>query len=176
MLTLNAVLINEQTASAAPTGTVQIDGTALYVQQVGPATAPTLVLIHGLGSSTHVWDAVAPTLAKSHHVVLVDLLGHGRSAKPVGDQYSIANQARLAGDVLVKLGVTHAVVVGPSTGGSVATALAEQRTDSILRKAASSAFSRPGFKISQQMIEDVHGMTYQALTATSRASDDFIKQ
>ena len=57
------------------------------------------------------------------------LLGHGRSAKPTGAGYQIADQGRRVGEALDRLGVRSAVVVGHSTGGSVATALAEQRGD-----------------------------------------------
>ena len=58
----------------------------------------------------------------------VDLLGHGRSAKPA-DGYGIAEQARRVGAVLDQLGVRRATLVGHSTGGMVATSLAEQRPD-----------------------------------------------
>ncbi len=217
-LAVNTGVTDAETAPAASTDTIAVDGTALYVRQDGPPAAPAVVLIHGLGSSTAAWDAITPALARSYRVIRVDLLGHGRSAKPAGDAYSIPNQARLVGDVLTSLGVTHAVVVGHSTGGYVATALAEQhpslvtalglidtgpsmsafissgstgnllttavvgqliwrlRTDAILRKAASSAFSRPGFEIPQRMIDDLNGMTYHALTATSRGSDEFLSE
>ena len=218
LLMVNTILIDTQTGSAARTGTIPVDGTALYVRQDGAASAPAVVLIHGLGSSTAAWDAVTPALARSHRVIRIDLLGHGRSAKPGGDRYSTLDQARIVGDVLAELGVRRAVVVGHSTGGYVAVALAEQhpslvtalglidtgprmsdftssgptgnllttsvvgeliwrlRTDGILRKAASSAFSRPGFEIPQQMIDDLNGMTYHALTATSRGSDGFLEE
>ena len=217
-LAVNTVMTDAETAPAASTGTIPGGGTALYVWQDGPPAAPAVVLIHGLGSSTSAWDAITPVLARSYRVIRVDLLGHGRSAKPAGDAYSIPHQARLVGDVLTSLGVTHAVVVGHSTGGYVATALAEQhpslvtalglidtgpsmsdftssgptgnlltttvvgqliwrlRTDAILRKAASSAFSRPGFEIPQQMIDDLNGMTYHALTTTSRGSGEFLSE
>jgi pimeloyl-ACP methyl ester carboxylesterase len=65
---------------------------------------------------------------RDQHVVRVDLLGHGGSAKPAGG-YSIAEQARRVGAVLDQLGVRRATIVGHSTGGSVATSLAEQRRD-----------------------------------------------
>jgi len=63
-------------------------------------------------------------------VVRVDLLGHGGSAKPAGG-YGITDQARRVGAVLDQLGVHRATLVGYSTGGMVATALAEQRRDLI---------------------------------------------
>nr|CTQ91287.1 Alpha/beta hydrolase fold [Kibdelosporangium sp. MJ126-NF4] len=86
-----------------------------------------MVLVHGLAGSTAWWDPVLPAL-RDLHVVRVDLLGHGRSAKPA-DGYGIGEQARRVGAVLDQLGVRRASVVGHSTGGAVATSLAEQRRD-----------------------------------------------
>ncbi|MDA2807726.1 alpha/beta fold hydrolase [Nocardiopsis sp. LSu2-4] len=99
------------------------------MRQDGPRDAPALVLIHGLAGSARWWDPLVPRLAGSHRVIRVDLLGHGRSAKPTGGGYSVPEQARRVGEVLDRLGVEEAVVVGHSTGGSVATALAERRGD-----------------------------------------------
>jgi pimeloyl-ACP methyl ester carboxylesterase len=48
------------------------------------------------------------------------------------------------------------------------------RTDSIIRKGLSTAFSRPGYEIPQELVEDVRGMTYHSLTAASQASDDYL--
>jgi pimeloyl-ACP methyl ester carboxylesterase len=100
-----------------------------FVSQDGPRDAPALVLIHGLGGSTRWWDPVVPLLAGSYHVIRIDLLGHGRSAEPQGGGYAIPRQAHRIGHALDRLGVTHAVLVGHSTGGYVATALAEERGD-----------------------------------------------
>jgi pimeloyl-ACP methyl ester carboxylesterase len=59
-------------------------------------------------------------------VIRVDLAGHGRSSSPA-DGYDIATQARRAGAVLDRLGAGQVMAIGHSTGGCVATALAEQR-------------------------------------------------
>lgn len=101
----------------------------IHVRRDGPRDAPPLLLIHGSASSAHSWDALVPLLTGAHHVVRVDLLGHGRSAKPAGADYGIPAQARRIAAVLDHLGVGPAVVAGHSTGGSSATALAEERPD-----------------------------------------------
>ncbi|MEV5545948.1 alpha/beta fold hydrolase [Streptomyces sp. NPDC052309] len=101
----------------------------LHVAQDGLAGAPALVLIHGFAASGRFWDPLVPALADSRRVIRVDLLGHGRSAKPAGADYRIPEQGRRVGEVLDRLGVRHAVVAGHSTGGSVATALTERRPD-----------------------------------------------
>jgi pimeloyl-ACP methyl ester carboxylesterase len=106
---------------------VRLAGGDIHVVQSGPPSAPAVVLLHGTAGSTAWWDPVMPAL-RDRHVVRVDLLGHGRSAKPAGG-YRVAEQARRVGAVLDHLGVRRATVVGHSTGGMVATSLAEQRRD-----------------------------------------------
>jgi pimeloyl-ACP methyl ester carboxylesterase len=73
---------------------------------------------------------VVPTLAGAYRVIRVDLLGHGRSASPA-DGYDIPTQARRVGAALDRLGAGRVTVIGHSTGGTVATALAEQRLDKV---------------------------------------------
>ncbi|WP_081937824.1 alpha/beta fold hydrolase [Streptosporangium roseum] len=125
----NAAMVEWEDADATGNSTLPLDGGNIYVSQDGPLDAPALVLIHGLGSSTRWWDRVVPMLATSYRVIRIDLLGHGRSAKPAGGGYAIPQQGRRVGQALDRLGVKHAIVVGHSTGGYVATALAEQRGD-----------------------------------------------
>jgi pimeloyl-ACP methyl ester carboxylesterase len=127
LLACNTVSVRAETAEASGEQIVRLPGGDIHVVQDGPPGAPTVVLLHGLGGSTAWWDPVLPAL-RDLHVVRVDLLGHGRSAKPA-DGYGIAEQARRVGAVLDRLGVRRATVVGHSTGGAVATSLAEQRHD-----------------------------------------------
>ncbi|MFD0312864.1 alpha/beta fold hydrolase [Streptomyces flavalbus] len=108
---------------------LSLDDGDIHVCQDGPRDAPALLLIHGSASSTRSWNPLVPLLSGSHRVIRIDLLGHGRSAKPTDRGYALPDQARRAGAVLDRLGVERAVVVGHSSGGAVATALAEQRAD-----------------------------------------------
>jgi pimeloyl-ACP methyl ester carboxylesterase len=96
------------------------------VREDGPADAPALVLLHGFACSIRWWDGVVPSLAREHHVIRFDLLGHGGSEKPKHG-YGMESQARRVAQALDRLGVRRATVVGHSMGGSVATALADER-------------------------------------------------
>lgn len=116
-------------AEATVEETMPLDDGAIYVRQDGPPDAATLLLIHGTGSSTHTWDPMAALLTPSHRVIRIDLLGHGRSDKPADGDYEIPAQARRVAGALDRLGVEHVIVVGHSSGGITATALAEQRPD-----------------------------------------------
>ena len=125
LLAGNTVSVRMETTEASGEQIVRLPGGDIHVVRDGPPGAPTVVLLHGLAGSTAWWDPVLPAL-RDLYVVRMDLLGHGGSAKPAAG-YGIAEHARRVGAVLDQLGVRRATVVGHSTGGAVATSLAEQR-------------------------------------------------
>lgn len=197
-------------AGDGETSTLPLDDGDIYVRQDGPRDAPALLLIHGSASSTRSWDSMVPLLTGSHRVIRIDLLGHGRSAKPADRSYALPDQGRRVGVALDRLGVEHAIVAGHSSGGAVATALAEQRpdlvtalvlvntgpsldafipqesaamepsrwppTDEQLHQFASTAFSRAGYRIPQELLDEVRAMTYHSLTATMQATVAYLQQ
>ena len=109
---------------------VRLDDGDMHVVEDGKPDAPAVLLIHGTAGSMAWWDPVVPRLADAYRVIRVDLLGHGRSASPT-DGYDIPTQARRVGSALDRIGAGRVAVIGHSTGGTVATALAEQRPDAV---------------------------------------------
>ncbi|WP_139416869.1 alpha/beta fold hydrolase [Agromyces laixinhei] len=103
----------------------------LHVIQDGSPDAPALVLVHGTGASGRSWDALVPRLAGVHRVIRPDLLGHGCSPVPASGDYGITDQAWWLARTLDHIGIEQAVLIGHSTGGAVATALAELRPEII---------------------------------------------
>jgi NAD(P)-dependent dehydrogenase (short-subunit alcohol dehydrogenase family)/pimeloyl-ACP methyl ester carboxylesterase len=61
---------------------VRTGGVELCVAELGDASGPTVVLVHGYPDSKEVWSEVATRLADRFHVVLYDVRGHGRSTAP----------------------------------------------------------------------------------------------
>ncbi|MCX4824298.1 SDR family oxidoreductase [Streptomyces sp. NBC_01142] len=61
---------------------VRTGGIELCVAELGDATQPTVLLVHGYPDSKEVWSEVAERLATRFHVVLYDVRGHGRSTAP----------------------------------------------------------------------------------------------
>ena len=108
---------------------LSLDDGEIHIRSEGPHEARALVLIHGTAASLRSWDPMVPLLTGSHRVVRIDLLGCGRSAAPDGASYAIEDQARRVGEALDRLDVRSAVLVGHSSGGVVATAVAEQRPE-----------------------------------------------
>jgi pimeloyl-ACP methyl ester carboxylesterase len=97
-----------------------------YLEAGADSGGPVVVLLHGLASSSRTWADAMPLLGRRAHVVAPDLLGHGRSAKPRGGDYSLGAYAAGLRDLLVALGLDRATIVGHSFGGGVAMQFAYQ--------------------------------------------------
>ena len=91
-------------------------------------TGQAILLIHGLAGSSRTWRDTMPLLARRHTVLAPDLLGHGESAKPLGD-YSLGAYASGLRDLLGVLGIARVTVVGQSLGGGIAMQLAYQHPE-----------------------------------------------
>ncbi|NND75791.1 MAG: alpha/beta fold hydrolase [Ilumatobacter sp.] len=109
----------------APLRHVSIHGHDVRYRRVGEGNGEAVLLIHGLAGSSKTWDAVMPALGESHDVIAPDLLGHGESAKPLGD-YSLGAFASGLRDFLAVLDVPSVTIVGHSFGGGVAMQLGYQ--------------------------------------------------
>ena len=111
---------------------VVVDGRAVsFLERAGPG--PTVLLLHGFGTSKDAWVAFAGALPDSFRVLAPDLAGHGGSARDSSVAY---DAPRLAAEVAAWLdavapggprtgGAAH--VAGNSLGGEVAALLALDR-------------------------------------------------
>jgi len=96
---------------------VRVNDIELNYETVGQGQS--VLLIHGLGSSARDWELQIPDFANHYQVTAIDLRGHGHSDKPPGP-YSIPLFARDAAELLKKLNLASAHVIGISLGGMVA--------------------------------------------------------
>jgi pimeloyl-ACP methyl ester carboxylesterase len=92
------------------------------------ADRPAILLIHGMAGSSRTWREVMPELARDYTVLAPDLIGHGESAKPMGD-YSLGAFASGLRDLLAVLDLGPVTVIGQSLGGGVAMQLAYQHPE-----------------------------------------------
>ena len=91
------------------------DGTAYEIS--GPEDAPCVVLIHGLGLSSRLWDAHLAAF-KGYRVLRFDLFGHGDSA-PAPEVATLSLYARQIAGLLDTVGIAAAHIVGFSIGGMI---------------------------------------------------------
>jgi pimeloyl-ACP methyl ester carboxylesterase len=67
--------------------TTQVDGLKIFYREAGPNDAPTVVLLHGFPSSSHMFRELIPRLSDKYHVVAPDYPGYGYSDAPSPEQY-----------------------------------------------------------------------------------------
>jgi pimeloyl-ACP methyl ester carboxylesterase len=87
-------------------------------------TGPPLIALHGFGATSYAWRYVAPALARDYEVYLVDLVGHGASARSADGCYSLEAQATLVYDLIRERDLRNVSLIGNSLGGGVALTLA----------------------------------------------------
>jgi pimeloyl-ACP methyl ester carboxylesterase len=80
-----------------------------------------LVMLHGSDSreSWRVWEPMTTALAESYSLLIPDMIGYGKSSKPL-ETPTYETQARVVHELLDKLGVERAGIMGSSWGGQVA--------------------------------------------------------
>ncbi|WP_306121187.1 alpha/beta fold hydrolase BchO [Roseovarius sp. MMSF_3359] len=102
-----------------------------HVQETG--TGDTLLLLHGAGASTHTWRDIIPILARSHHVIALDLPGQGFTQVTSRGRHGLQAMARDI-DALCKMqNWAPSAIIGHSAGAAVAlemSRLAEDQTAS----------------------------------------------
>jgi pimeloyl-ACP methyl ester carboxylesterase len=105
---------------------IEVEGIQVNTIELGPDTdagTQPLVFVHGLSGSWPNWLEQLPVFAARHRVITLDLPGFGHSPMPRAG-ISIAGYARLLEQLLDRLGVDAAAVVGNSMGGFIAAELA----------------------------------------------------
>jgi len=124
------------TALASRHFVTRVDEVDLHHVELGEG--PALVLLHGVCDSHRTWFPVAPLLARSRRVLLLDLPGHGESSRPDAS-YSLDWHARKVAGWLAQLGLTRIDLVGHSYGGGVAQWLLLEQAARVRRLALESA-------------------------------------
>jgi pimeloyl-ACP methyl ester carboxylesterase len=107
-------------------GEIELDSSAfgrhrVHVRELG--SGPPLLLVHGLMTTGYSWRYVVEPLAERFRVVVPDLVGTGRSAKP-DLSYAPGRLATWLGELVRELGITGCPVVGNSLGGYLCLRLA----------------------------------------------------
>ena len=113
--------------------TIKIDGLDIFYREAGPKNAPTVLLLHGFPTSSHMFRNLIPALADRYHVVAPDFPGFGRSAMPSVDQfdYTFDNLARVIGRFTEKLGLDRYTLYLMDYGAPIGFRLAESHPERV---------------------------------------------
>jgi pimeloyl-ACP methyl ester carboxylesterase len=87
--------------------TITVNGVEVFYREAGPSDAPTILLLHGFPTSSHMFRNLIPELADKYHVVAPDYPGFGNSEQPPMDKfdYSFDNLATLVEAFVDQLGI-----------------------------------------------------------------------
>ncbi|MEV0455786.1 alpha/beta fold hydrolase [Catellatospora methionotrophica] len=111
--------------------TATIDGQQLFYREAGPADAPTLVLLHGFPTSSHMFRNLIPALADRYHVIAPDHLGYGESAQPSVTEFDYTFDAlgNLTAGLLDHIGVGRFAMYVHDYGAPIGWRLAMRAPD-----------------------------------------------
>ena len=112
---------------------VNIDGLDIFYREAGPASAPTILLLHGFPSSSHMFRNLIPRLADRFHLVAPDYPGYGASSMPGLDEfeYSFDNLAQVVERFLDKLEIDRYSIYLMDYGAPVGYRVAANRPERV---------------------------------------------
>lgn len=122
---------SEKAASMTPVPrTITVNTLQLHVMDWGGNGSP-LLLVHGLASSLHMFDLIAPALTAHHHVYAIDMRGHGESDKP-DSGYDFETISRDLDSAVRELGIHEPfTLIGHSWGAYTALYYAATRPKNV---------------------------------------------
>ncbi len=124
-------------AVAITYNTAEIGEISIFYREAGSVTAPTILLLHGFPSSSHMFRDLIPMLAKDYHVIAPDYPGFGQSSAPDSASYDY-DFATLAGTIdafTQTLGLDSYTLYMQDFGGPVGFRLAQahpERVDGLI--------------------------------------------
>lgn len=111
---------------------LDLSGARLYYYAAGTRGAGNpVVFLHGFATSGHLWSDVVPLMPPGHRLVVLDLLGYGRSDRPGDRPLDIRAHATRIVELLDELRIDSACIVGHGLGGGVAQSLAVRHADRV---------------------------------------------
>lgn len=96
---------------------VQADGLSWNVVEQG--SGPVVLLVHGTAASVHSWRHVIQYLQTDHHVIAIDLPGHGKTTSYGSRDLSLDRMALGIGALANRLEIKPEIVVGHSAGSAI---------------------------------------------------------
>lgn len=113
--------------------TINVDGVEIFYREAGPKDAPTILLLHGFPTSSHMFRNLIPALSDRFHLVAPDYPGFGNSAQPAMDKfdYTFDNLANIMENFVDKLGIEKYSVYLMDYGAPIGFRLASKNPEKI---------------------------------------------
>jgi pimeloyl-ACP methyl ester carboxylesterase len=101
--------------------TVKVDGLSIFYREAGPKAAPTILFLHGLPSSSRMFQPLLTRLQGDYHMVAPDYPGFGHSDWPDPKQfdYTFDHIASVMDGFTQALGLAHYTLYMQDYGGPV---------------------------------------------------------
>src|SRR3954469_12855362 len=112
---------------------IQIDGVSIFFREAGPKDAPTLLLLHGLPSSSRMFEPLFARLSADYHLIAPDYPGFGHSdwPDPKTFAYTFDHYAEIIGHFTEALGLGHYTLYMQDYGGPVGFRMALEHPDRV---------------------------------------------
>jgi pimeloyl-ACP methyl ester carboxylesterase len=119
-------------------GWIEQNGLRLHYTEWGNPTAEPVVMLHGLNVQCHTWDPIIREIQGDHHVIAMDMRGHGDSDW-ARSGYRVRSMAHDVHGLIDQLGLGPVHLVGHSAGVRVAIAVAGEKPETVKTLALSDA-------------------------------------
>lgn len=133
--------------------TIEIDGVDVFYREAGATNAdkPTIVLLHGFPTSSHMFRDLIPQLAQDYRIIAPDYPGYGLSGAPSVEsfEYTFDHLASIVDELLERVGADEYVLYVMDYGAPV------------------------GFRIATEHPERVRGLIVQNGNAYEEGLEDF---
>ena len=109
--------------------TVEVDGLDIFYREAGNNSKPTILMLHGFPSSSHMYRDLIRDLSEDYHLIAPDYPGFGQSSSPLPSvyDYSFDNLAMTINHFIDALGLKKFSLYVQDYGGPVGFRIATQR-------------------------------------------------
>ncbi|MET9985149.1 alpha/beta fold hydrolase [Streptomyces rochei] len=131
---------------------IAVDGARVACWESGPPDAEPVLLLHGYPADHHCWRHQVPPLSRGHRVITPDLLGWGRSERPLHLSFDYDTEVARLGRLLDALELDSVNLAGHDYGGFLALGFAQRhpgrvRRLAVLNSRAHATFTRPWYAV-----------------------------
>ena len=112
---------------------IKIDGLDIFYREAGSKNSPTILLLHGFPTSSHMFRNLIPALADKYHLIAPDYPGYGASSMPLLEdfEYSFDNLSNIIEKFVTQLGLKKYFLYVMDYGAPIGYRLASQHPERV---------------------------------------------